>query len=338
MDAREWRDAAVAVYGDAQLVMKSCVRSIIQADHGKLFNCVDFSSIEARGLAWLAGEEDVLDVFRSGQDIYCYAATKIYGYPVNKKDHPDERQVGKTSELACGYQGSVGAFQTFARAFGIEIEDERALEIVKAWRAGRPLTTQYWKDLETAACAAVGYPGETFQAGHPARPVTYRVSGSFLICTLPSGRDGHKRRIIYPYPEIKMMEAPWSQNARREWDEANEKGEAEGDKPEKEYKSTLTYHGADSKNNYHWGLTSTYGGKLAENVTQAVCRDILVEAMHRLDDAGFTLLLTTHDELLCEEDGDRLAEMTELTTIVPPWAEGLPIHAAGWAEKTYRKD
>jgi len=285
------------IYGPARSVIATCLRAMIRTTDGYEFICGDFSAIEARVLAWLAGQMDVLDVFQRGEDIYLHAAALIPNA---------DRFIGKVATLALGYQGGKVAFAAMARAYGVEINEEKAEEIKQGWRNANSATVDFWGALETAAMDAVRFYGEKTQAG----PITFRASGSFLWCLLPSGRT-----LCFPYPSIEDREMPWG-------------GTRLG----------LRYMGINQRTNT-WEPIDTYGGKLAENVTQAVARDLLAEALVRVTDAGFRPVLHVHDEILCEEPlGERsLDELLSLMSTVPDWAAGCPIAAEGWQGDRYRK-
>lgn len=301
------------IYGPPISVISSCLRGMLTAAPGRTFYCADFAAIEARVLAWLAGQEDVLEVFRTHGKIYEKAAAGIYHKPLDEVTK-DERFVGKVAVLALGYQGGVGAFKTMARGYGVDVDDAEADEIKVAWREAHPDIVNYWYALERAAHRAVKAPGRIFAAGAEGREVRFRVRGSFLFCQLPSGRV-----LSYPYPRIEMIEVPW--------------GEKEG----------LTYMGIDTKQGSptygKWTRLKTYGGRIAENVTQSVARDLLAEALFRVEAAGYPVVMHVHDEVVCEvEDG--FGDIDEFNTLVaqtPDWAEGLPVAAEGWTGKRYRK-
>jgi hypothetical protein len=212
--------------------------------------------------------------------------------------------------LALGFGGGVGAFQSMARVYGVNVDDQRADDIKTKWRASHPKIVQYWRELETAAIDAIDVDTTTF-AGHPGREVALRKEGSFLWCKLPSGRV-----LCYPYPMIRQTPTPWG-----------------------EPRSALHYHAVSLGN--HWEETSTYGGSLAENVTQAVARDLLAEAMLRLEAAGHQIVMHVHDEIVVEVSreapADTLKKIEKIVATPPSWAKDLPLAAEGWRGFRYRK-
>ena len=285
------------LYGDPMVALSSCLRSMIVPEAGNRLLVVDFNAIEARVLAWLAGEQEPLDVFATGQCIYCHAATSIYGRTITKADK-DERQIGKVAVLALGYQGGVGAFQTMAKAYRVEIEDELADDIKVRWRKANKKIVRFWYDLETAATSAVRHTGTSFSAG----PITFKCHGEFLFAKLPSGR-----RLAYYQPRLGN--------------------------------NGLEFYGTDSRLGGRWSKLSTYGGKLAENVTQAVARDLLADALLRVEAAGYPVVLHVHDEIVAEvpKDFGSLTEFERLICEVPEWATGLPIAVEGFECERYKK-
>lgn len=326
------------------------LRGLLWSKEGTLI-AVDFSSIEARVLAWVAGEEHILRGFQEGRDMYKVAASAIYGIPYEQisKDDP-ERQVGKTAELALGYQGWTAAFRTMGANLGVQLldrehrekltaewkanklvphpedpqnahgraqtmfktvdayveahEDARAVEIVKPWRQARPATRALWYGLDDAARSAVKNPGNAFMfAG-----IKFAVLRGYLFMRLPSGRN-----LAYYAPQI----------------------ENKIDKYRRE-KEVVTFMGLDTAN--RWTRLSTYGGKLTENVVQALARDLLVHSMRAADFFGYDVVMHVHDEFVVEADGpEHLALLEKLAVILPPWAEGLPMAAEGWAARRYKK-
>jgi DNA polymerase len=308
-EACSWIDM---MYGSPLDVISSCLRGFLIAAPDHELIAADFANIEGRVLAWLAGEEWKLEAFRrfdagTGPDLY----KLTYGRSFNitpEAVSKDQRQVGKVMELALGYQGGVGAFQTMARGYGVVVSDERADELKIKWRQAHPAIKRYWYDVEAAAIAAVLYPGEKSVAGKGSRQVQFRVSGSFLWCRLPSGRV-----LCYPYPKI-------------------ERGKFDND--------ALSYMFVDSLSK-KWVRGQTYGGSLVENITQAVARDILAEAMKRLSVMHYDVTMHVHDEIVIEISEDEAQAnfdaVLDLMVQLPAWAKDLPVAAEGWRGKRYRK-
>lgn len=298
------------MYGAPMHVLADCMRGMICAPEGHEFVCCDFSNIEGRVIAWLAGESWKLQAFRdfdagTGADLYKLAYARAFHIHVDDVDD-HMRQVGKVMELALAYGGGIGAFQTMARGYGVEVSDARADELKDAWRKAHPKIVKLWYDLERAAIRAV-LEGGIVRCGK----IAFRKKGSFLFGQGPSGRV-----MCYPYPQVKQVETPWGQ-----------------------MKDALTYMVVDSVSR-KWKRTSTYGGSLAENFTQFTARDIQTHAMCALEAAGVDLVLEVYDEIVCEAPIGALHVDTVATamTTLPPWAKGLPVSAEGWHGRRYRKD
>jgi len=288
-------------------VLSSCIRSAIKAPEGKTFFCADFSAIEARALAWLAGEQWVLDAYSRNEDLYIKAASKIYRKPEGHITK-SERQIGKVSVLACGYAGGKQAFANMAANYGISIDLDEAQEIVTGWRQANPKIVEWWYELERAAISAIKEPGTSFHA----RSVSYMVdSRGYLTCTLPSGR-----KLYYPEARLGLKTTPWG-----------------------EQKQVILYN---TVVNGKYQETHTYSGCLAENVTQAVARDLMANAMLNLESAGFSVLASIHDEVLvefyeCTNIEEHFQIFLDTMVKLPAWAKGLPIAADGWRGERYRK-
>ena len=308
--ARNERDLIDMLYGPVMDALADSVRGMITAGPGRELVAMDFSAIEARALAWLAGQESVLEIFRTHAKIYEHAAAGIYGVPLDKVTK-DQRQIGKVAVLALGYGGGVGAFQSMARVYGVKVGDDQADEIKRAWRESHPAIVQYWYDLESAAINAVEF-GKVTTAGPKGREVVFRKAGSFLWCKLPSGRV-----LCYPYPVVREKEMPWG-----------------GTKPALHY---MAVNGVTGK----WEETSTYGGSLAENVTQAVAACLLRHAMIELDWQDFDIVMHVHDEVVVEIPAtagpETEKQIEHIMATVPAWATGLPLAAEGWRGFRYRK-
>lgn len=307
LDDRDYIDIQ---YGPVLDAVADCLRGMISAAPGHELVAMDFSAIEARVLAWLAGEEKVLDVFRGHGKIYEHAAAEIYQKPIDAITK-DERQIGKVAVLALGYGGGVGAFQAMARGYGVKVEDERADEIKVAWREGHRNIVRYWYELEQAAMDAVEL-GVVTKAGAGKRAVTFKKAGSFLWCRLPSGRV-----LCYPYPRVGLRATPWG-----------------------EQKKALHFWAVNAFTN-KWEETATYGGSLAENVTQAVAACLLRESIVACEENNLPIVFHAHDEIVVEVPADRAeraeVEVEHLMSRVPAWATGLPLAAEGWRGVRYRK-
>lgn len=329
-------------YGRPLTVVSDCIRSMIVAPEGQTIVAADFSSVEARGVAWLAGQDDKLERFRNGEDLYCFFAKDIYGRPITKKDDPVERDVGKVGDLAGGFGGGVGAFAKMCKQNGINIqkiadpimkscsadvfdkaaeaydrrkngygltrEEWMACEILKLiWRGQNPRIKQLWKDLEDAAIEAVAAPGRETAISNGL--IRYRRAGSFLFCRLPSGRV-----IAYPYPRLIEKETPWGSKV-----------------------AGIIYKSVNAITK-QWEDHNFYGGLAAENVTQALCRDIMVGAMLRVEPAGYKVVLTVHDEIVTYSYGKGdLKEFTSIVTERPQWSGDMPLAAEAWSGNRYRK-
>jgi DNA polymerase len=339
------------ISGDSIFKMASkLIRPMVFAPEGKDLICADYSSVEARGLAWLAGDEKKLQAFREDRPIYEMAAADIYGKEVSDISS-EERQTGKMLELACGYGGGYMAVLAMCRGYGLKelfvhgrnviVPEEKdgagkqAFEqavgpLVAAWREKNSKIKRFWYWLEKSAFEAVSAPGvqsiisvgrslienEYFAGAQQA--ITFQVKPDrFLTIKLPSGRN-----LYYYDPHFRMLKTSWG-----------------------ELKKTLCYWGVSSQKEKvvegkpMWGCLSTYGGKLAENITQAVCRDLLVEGMLNVEKHGYPVVLHAHDEAVSEiTPGDiMLPHFCRLLSRLPDWAGEFPLKAEGWQGKRYRK-
>jgi DNA polymerase bacteriophage-type len=316
------RDYIDTMYGPCMDALADSLRGMLMAAPGHDLLAVDYAAIEARVLAWLAGQEEVLDIFRTHGKIYEHAAAGIYHVSLDEVTKA-QRQIGKVAVLALGYGGGVGAFQSMARNYNVKVPDAEADQIKVAWRQAHPKIVQYWYDLENAAITAV-LDGGKHTAGVKGREVIFLKNGSFLWCRLPSGRA-----LCYPYPEIRTVQTPWGDlkealTYMTELDSSQRKSSKVLDDP--------AAHGA-------WQRISTYGGSLAENVTQAASRDLLADALLRFSQRDATITLHVHDEIVCEipKGSMSVKEAEQLMCVLPAWAEGLPVGAEGWVGPRYRK-
>lgn len=308
-----------AVYDLPYETATACIRGLLKASPGHRFICADFSAIEGRVLAWMAGEMSVIDAYLDGKRLYCVAAAGIYHKPYDeiyngRKHEPYKKMdaIGKVIELACGFQGSVGAFSNMASNYGVEVPEDEAREAITAWRESRPMTVALWRGLEQAAFQAVANPG-TLQTY---RDIRFKMVGKFLLMRLPSNR-----LLYYFNPDIVPKEMPWKD------DDGNPV-----------VKDVVSFWGVDGKTK-RWMRQYGYGGLWTENAVQATARDLMAQAMLRLEAAGYPLILTIHDELLAEvpEGHGSVEDFVRIMTIIPPWAVGCPVTAEGWEGNLYRK-
>lgn len=299
-------------YGKPLRVISDCLRAFIIASPGAVLFSGDFAGIEARVIAWLANEKSVLDIFRRGEDPYVYAYARAFH--IDPKDVTTaQRAIGKVMVLALGFGGGAGAFSQMAKTFGLIVDEDEAENLKQRWRQAHPSIVKFWYALENLAMDACRYPGEKFHANEH---VAFKKKGSFLFCQLPSGRV-----ISYPYPKIELQTYK------------NKKGfliEREG----------LTYMGVHPKTR-KWDRLKAYGGLLAENVTQATARDLMVRSMFNLEEAEYRVVFTVHDEIVVEHRTKDIAEdkkqIERLMVDTPSWATGLPVGVEVKAGKRYAK-
>jgi DNA polymerase len=297
------------LYDDVMELLSHALRGMIVASPGKKLYVADYAAIEARVVMWLAGDEEALEVFRSGKCIYMEMATEIYGRPIfDKEKQANERQMGKQAVLGLGYQMGAKKFQaTLAEKYGIFIELDFAQKIVDAYREKFWRVKKMWWDQEAAAIAAVKSPGRRVTCGK----VSWMVVDGFLHCKLPSGR-----LLGYADPQIHKRKTPWG-----------------------EERDALTYMGVDPYTK-KWRRQDTYGGMLVENITQAVARDLMADAMLRChQEALYQVILSVHDELIAECD-DGLGSVKEFEAAMAhteDWARGCPVKAEGWTGYRYKK-
>lgn len=289
-------------YDNIPNVLSELIRTAIVASEGNTLQVCDFSAIEARVLAWLAGEDWRIGIFNSHGKIYEASAAMMFGVPIEAitKGSP-LRQQGKVAELALGYQGSVGALDKMDKDKKIP-ENERK-PIVKKWREANPNIVNFWYDVEEAAIKAIKQRKIVVL-----RNLVFDYDGNYLKIMLPSSRQ-----LFYYAPRLQ---------------------------PNKFNKEAIRYQGLDDKKQWNW--VDTYGGKLVENIVQAVSRDLLAYTMQELDESGFNIVMHVHDEVVCEQPKAQskksLAFMNEIMSAGPIWAEGLPLKADGYCTDFYKKD
>lgn len=304
-------DHLQVIYGSVPDTLSQLIRTALVPAPGHLFVDADFSAIEARVIAWLAGEDWVLDVFRSHGKIYEATAANMFGVPIEKivKGNPEYelRQKGKVATLALGYQGGSGALvQMGALKMGIPEED--LPDIVHRWRAANRRIVDLWYSIENAAVSVI-------QTGRPAgvRGLLFALEGDhatdqyFLTVTLPSGR-----KLYYARPSLGVNQ--WGKPSIQCW--------------------------GMNQTTKKWQLIESYGGKLTENIVQAIARDCLAENIERLEAAGYPIVFHVHDEVVidCTTEKADLGAVCQIMCQPIPWAPSLPLSAEGWIGNYYTKD
>lgn len=294
-------------YGNPTQVLSELIRTAFIAKPGCTFHVCDFSAIEARVIAWLAGETWVLDVFRKGGDIYCATASQMFGVPVEKHGANAElRQKGKIAVLALGYGGGVSALEAMGGSrMGLSQQEEK--DIMLRWREANPKIVKLWKVIELAAIRAI-QTGETITIN---RGIEVGRHWGCLTIKLPSGRT-----ICYPRASIGV--------------ERNDGWR--GDHP------IIEYEGLNQITK-KWEKIRTYGGKLTENVVQSIARDILGVVILRAYRESLNIVFHIHDEIIVEaEAGQTLKDVETLFSEPISWCTDLPLKGAGYSTPYYLKD
>jgi DNA polymerase len=298
-------DLMQALYGETSFIFSELVRTAFIPSEGHKFVVSDFSAIEARVVAWVAGEQWVLDAFREGKDIYCETASMMYHVPVEKHgQNAHLRQKGKIAVLACGYQGGVGAMKQMDK--GGSIPEEELQSVVDQWREANPKIVKLWRSCELAAKAAID--------DHKMHVIQHHISFAYrnnnLYITLPSGRS-----LCYFGARLK----------------------------EGKYGDQIIYKGVNQTTK-KWEDTETYGGKLVENIVQGIARDCLAEAMARVCamDAGLQIVMHVHDEMIVDVPADvaqcALDDVNDCMSREIDWAPDLPLKGDGYVCDFYKKD
>ena len=287
------------IFDNVPDVLSQLIRTAFVAKEGHTFMVSDYAAIEARVIAYLAGEQWRMDVFAQGGDIYCSSASQMFKVPVVKHgENGHLRQKGKIAELACGYGGGVAALKAFG-ADKMGLTEEEMQDIVTQWRQASPTIPRFWRDTENAARRALENPGRTFTL--PCG-VKYMKDADALRCRLPSGR-------VLSY---------WGARLDNE--------------------GKICFMG-QNQTTRKWERTDTWGGKLVENIVQAYARDCLAVALLRLNEAGYDITFHVHDEIVAEApEGSRWEDMAEIMGRPIDWAPGLLLRGDGYDTKFYMKD
>ena len=293
-------DALEMLYDSVPIVLSELIRTAFVPKPGCRYYVADFAAIEARVIAWLAGEQWRQEVFANGGDIYCASASAMFHVPVEKHgQNAHLRQRGKIAELALGYGGAVGALKAMG-ALNYGVAEHELQPLVDAWRKSNPMIVRLWWDIDTAAKTCVA--DKTVTSCHG---ITFEYKSGMMFVTLPSGR-----KLSYVKPKL---------------GENRFGGEA------------VTYEGVGTQKK--WLRLETYGPKLVENIVQATARDILAEAMLRLDAKGYRIVMHVHDEAVIEAPTDTdLNDICVTMAQQPQWANGLLLRADGYVCDFYKKD
>ena len=293
-------DAVELLYDSVPLVLSELIRTAFIPKSGCRFFVADFSAIEARVIAWIAGEQWRQEVFAQGGDIYCASASQMFHVPVVKHGvNGHLRQKGKIAELALGYGGSVGALKAMG-ALNYGLTEEELKPLVDAWRQSNPRIVKFWWDVDRAAttCVRDRVPAET-------HGIRFLYQSGMMFIVLPSGR-----KLVYVKPKMGV----------------NRYGS-----------ESVTYEGVGEQKK--WLRLESYGPKFVENIVQATARDILVEAMRRLEAAGYQIVMHVHDEAVIEASADTsLDDICAIMGQTPAWAGGLLLRADGYVCDFYQKD
>lgn len=302
-------DALRIIFGNIPDTLSQLIRTAFIPADENTFYVADFSAIEARVIAWLAGEQWRQEVFATHGKIYEASASAMFGVPIEKikKGNPEYelRQKGKVAELALGYQGGSGALIAMG-AIKMGLTEEELPDIVRRWRSANKRIVDLWYKLENAALSVmrtaqpVGVNGLLFL-----READYNTGQDFLTITLPSGR-----KLFYVKPFLSPNQ--WGNDS-------------------------IHYYGMDQQTK-KWTVMDTYGGKLVENVVQAIARDCLMVSIQRLSDAGYHPVFHIHDEVICDDTSGDIDQMCEIMGKPIPWAQGLILTADGFTTKYYKKE
>ena len=298
-------DLTTLLYDGIPSILSQLIRTTFVAKEGHTFAVADFSAIEARVIAWLANEAWRMKVFNTHGKIYEASASKMFNVPIEAVTKgSDLRAKGKVAELALGYQGAIGALKTMGGE-KMGLSEPEMETIVKRWRQANPSIVALWGDMESCAMRAIQFKKKVVSIH---KGLIFECDDMVLTIELPSGR-----KLFYQSPSF--TENQWG-------------------------RKSIRYKGMDQTTK-QWGYVDTYGGKLTENIIQAIARDLLADAMRRVDKAGFTIVMHVHDEVVCEIDsftGVKLENICEIMADADPVYSGMPFTADGYLTPFYKKD
>ena len=297
-------DTMGTLFGETAFVFSELIRTAFIPSEGCRFIVSDFSAIEARVLAWIAGEEWVLEAFRAGKDIYCETASMMYHVPVEKHGANSHlRQKGKVAVLACGYQGGVGAMKRMDK--GGSIPEDELQSVVDQWRQANSKVVKLWRTVELAARTAI----EEHRTIRLKNGLAFGYINGNLFIKLPGGR-----KLCYWNTRLKL--------------------------DPRDGREHIVYMGVNQETK-QWGETETYGGKLVENIVQATARDCLAISMQRVAALGYNIVMHVHDEIIVDcpiEDTGAMERINACMAEPIPWAPGLPLRGDGYETPFYMKD
>ena len=297
-------DTMGTLFGETAFVFSELIRTAFIPSEGCRFIVSDFSAIEARVLAWVAGEEWVLEAFRAGKDIYCETASMMYHVPVEKHGvNSHLRQKGKVAVLACGYQGGVGAMKRMDK--GGSIPEDELQSVVDQWRQANSKVVKLWRTVELAARTAI----EEHRTIRLKNGIAFGYINGNLFIKLPGGR-----KLCYWNTRLKL--------------------------DPRDGREHIVYMGVNQETK-QWGETETYGGKLVENIVQATARDCLAISMQRVAALGYNIVMHVHDEIIVDcpiEDTGAMERINACMAEPIPWAPGLPLRGDGYETPFYMKD
>ena len=307
--ARDWESVEM-MYDDVADILSQLVRTALIASPGKVFSVADFSAIEARVISWLANEKWRMDVFRGDGKIYEATGAKMFNVPISAITKGSVlRDKSKISELALGYEGSLGALKRMGGE-RMGLSDTEMMSLVRKWRSANPAIVDMWKEIDEASKEAVRYQRPV---SCTCRNIIFDCNGEFMTIQLPSGR-----KLFYYGPKFKDKKIGHSTMPTR----------------------VLCYQGVVQETK-QWGEIDTYGGKLTENIVQAIARDLLGDAMLRMQDEGYEIVASVHDEVIVEvpeiNAKDHYNRLVEIMSTPPQWAEDLPLNADGGVMMFYQK-
>lgn len=285
-------------------VFSGVMRGMITATPNFKMYCADYNAIECRILNWVAGHDDVINDFREGKDPYIKMASRIFGIPQHLING-EQRFLGKTAELGCGYQMGDDRFFETCIEWGVpNVTRELAQKAVRIYRETHQPVTKLWSNVENSAISAIRKKGTVFKSNK----IKWLVKDNFLWCRLPSGR-----KLAFYGPTLRNERTPWG-----------------------EFRPKI-YHWSVHPKTKQWVNAATYGGRLLENIIQGTARDIAFHGILNAIDKGYYYLFQVHDEIICESKKGNLEEYEKLLVDKPLWAKGLPIAAKGWVGYRYKK-